>query len=410
MTYDLLIKDIGELATPQEIRAKGKEMEKIKILKDVDIGISEGKIERIGNLKNEKAKEILDAKGGLLLPGFVDSHTHLIFDGTREHELDLKLKGVPYLEILKRGGGILYTVKKTRLASKEKLMEKGRRILDKMLSFGSTTVEVKSGYGLDLETEIKILEVIKQLNEEHPVDLVPTYLGAHVVPPEFKNKKEEYIQFITDQVLPKIGEKRLAKYCDVFVEKNVFDIEDARTVLENGMKYGLMPKLHVDEIENIGGSRLASEVKAVSADHLIKTSEDEMRILAKNNVVANLLPGTSFMLMKEYAKAREMMKYNLVVALSTDFNPNCWILSMPVVMSLATYCMKMTPAEVLTASTINGAASICLDHKIGSITEGKQADLVLLELENFKQLPYMFAVNPVQAVVKRGEVVYKNNI
>jgi len=411
MSYDLLINNIGQMATPPARRVAGREMNALTMKESIDIGILDGKIERIGDLKGEKARSTLDAKRKLVLPGFVDSHTHLVFDGTRERELDLKLQGVPYLEILKRGGGILYTVKKTREAAKEKLVRNGKKLLDSMLSFGTTTVEAKSGYGLDLDTEIKLLEVMKELDLQHPIDVIPTFLGAHALPPEYKNDKDAYLDLMIDSALPIIRERKLAKYCDVFLEKGVFDVEDSRRLMTRAMKHGLMPKLHVDEIANIGGSRLAAELKAVSADHLAKTTKEDMKLLAENNVVGNLLPGTSFMLMKkDYAPARQMVEHDMCLALSTDFNPNCWVLSMPVIMTLGCYCMKMTVGEALSASTINGAASLCLDHVRGSITEGKQADLVVLDLENVYQLPYMFATNPVVAVVKRGEVAWKKEL
>jgi len=408
MTYDLIIGNIGQLATPPDRRVAGKDMGKLIARENVDIGITDGVIQRIGDLKGEKAGSTLDARGRLVLPGFVDSHTHLAFDGTREFELDLKLQGVPYLEILKQGGGILYTVRKTREASKEKLIENGLKLLDTMLSFGTTTVEAKSGYGLDVETEIKLLEVIRELDERHPIDVVPTFLGAHALPPEYKGRKDAYLDLLTDQALPIIEERGLARFCDVFLEKDVFDVEDSRTLMTRAMNHGLMPKLHVDEIANIGGSRLAAELGAVSADHLAKTAPGDMEVLATGNVVGNLLPGTSFMLMKrDYAPARQMVEKNMCLALSTDLNPNCWILSMPVVMTLGCYCMKMTVGEAISASTINGAGSVCLDHVTGSVTEGKQADLVVLDLDNVHQLPYMFATNPVSAVVKKGTVVWK---
>ena len=408
MSYELKIENIGRLATPGAGRVAGENMNDLTILENVDIGISEGKIACMGDLKGEKAETTLDARGRLALPGFVDSHTHLAFDGTREFELDLKLKGVPYLEILKRGGGILYSVKKTREAPKKKLIRNGLKLLDTMLSFGTTTVEAKSGYGLDVATELKLLEVIQELDQRHPIDVIPTFLGAHALPPEYRGRKDDYIELMTEGIMPRIQEQGLAQFCDVFLERSVFDVEDSRSIMERAKHYGMIPKFHVDEIENLGGSLLAAELKAVSADHLAKTTMTDMKALARNGVVGNLLPGTSFMLMKkDYAPARQMMEAGMCLALATDFNPNCWILSMPVAMTLSCYSMKMTVGEAITASTINGAAAVCRDHITGSLTVGKQADLVLLDLENEGQLPYMFATNPVLAVVKKGKVVYE---
>ncbi len=407
MHYDIIIRNIGQLATPLQRRVCGPAMDELTILENVDIGISEGKIERIGDLKGEKAKEVIDAGKRLAMPGFVDSHTHLPFHGTREFELEMKLKGAPYLEILKQGGGILYTMKKTREATKEQLVQNGLKLLDTMLAFGTTTVEAKSGYGLDVETELKLLEVIGELNQRHEIDVIPTFLGCHTLPPEYKGNREGYLDLMTEGIMPEIERRGLASYCDVFLEDGVFNVEESRHLMEKAKKYGMKAKLHVDEIVNLGGSRLAAELGAVSADHLAKTSPEDMKALAEAGVVGNLLPGTSFTLMKDYAPARQMIEAGMCLALSTDFNPNCWVLSMPVVMSLSCYNMKMSPAEVFSAATINGAASVERDAEIGSLHEGKQADIVLLDLDNYKQLPYMFATSPVMAVLKKGELVYE---
>ncbi len=402
MNFDLVIKGTGEIVTlagPARAR-HGGEMSEIGVEKGLDIGIRDGRIAAIE--PNLDGDSIIDAEMGVVMPGFVDPHTHLIYAGSRENEMAMKLQGLSYLEILERGGGILSTVRETRGASKEQLIAEAKRRVKTMLSFGTTTAEAKSGYGLDLETEIKSLEAIADLNEETEIDLIPTFLGAHAIPPEFESSSK-YIDFIIDSVLPVVKEEKLAKFVDIFCERNVFSREDSLRFLSAAKDMGFGLKIHADEIENLGGAALAAELGAISAEHLLKTTEEEVEIMADAGVIGVLLPGTPYSLMeKEYADARKMIEKGMAVAVATDLNPNCWTESMQFIVSLSSYMMRMTPEEAITASTINAAYAIGLGDEIGSIEVGKKADLIVLDAKNYRCLPYHFGVNLVKTVVKDG--------
>ncbi|MFW9906849.1 MAG: imidazolonepropionase, partial [Candidatus Thorarchaeota archaeon] len=342
-------------------------------------------------------------------PGFVDPHTHIIFDGSRENELEMKLNGMSYLEILNAGGGILKTVKATRKASVEKLVANGKKVLDRMMKFGTTTVETKSGYGLDVDNEIKSLRAIKILNNEHPIDLISTFLGAHAIPPEYKNKKEEYIDLIISEMIPKIASEELAEFCDVFCEEGIFSIEETKKILSVAKHFGLKPQIHIDEIVDTNGALLAAELNAVQTGHLLKSNDEGLKAMAKMGVIATLLPGTPFSLMlKDYAPARKMIDFGIPIALATDLNPNCWTESMQIIIALACYKMKMTPAEALTAATLNGACALQKQDQIGSIEIGKKADILIFEVPNYNFLPYQFGVNLIDKVIKNGKIVFKN--
>ncbi len=333
------------------------------------------------------------------MPGFVDPHTHLVFSGSREFELDMKLRGFSYMDILKKGGGIFYTVTETRKASEASLIEQSKKRLDNMLKHGTTTCEAKSGYGLDTETEIKILKINEKLNKKHPVDIVSTFLGAHAVPEEYS--ADEYVDIVIDEMIPKV--KELACFCDVFCEKDVFTVEQSKKILDAGKKYGLIPKIHADEIVDTGGAALAAEVGAISADHLLHSNEQGIKQMIKQGVVGVLLPGTPFtLMMKEYTDARKMINMGLPIALATDLNPNCWIENMQFIIQLACYNMKMTPAEAITASTFNAACAIGLNAKIGSLEIGKQADIIVLDCPSHLFIPYHIGVNLVNTVIKNG--------
>ncbi len=347
----------------------------------------------------------IDAQGALVTPGLVDAHTHLVFGGWRQGEIPLKLRGATYLDILRAGGGILDTVRHTREESREQLLEKSRGFLDEMLSLGVTTAEIKSGYGLDKENELKQLSITRQLQAEHPMDLVSTFLGAHAIPDEYKGRADEYIDMLISQVLPQVAEEKLAEFCDVFCEDSVFDVEQSRRILLAAQKLGLRSKIHADEIEEIGGAQLAGEVQAVSAEHLIATGEKGMEAMAKGGVIAALLPQTSFYLGKTFAPARRMIELGIPVALASDFNPgSCPSLNLQLSISLGYLRYRMLPEEVLTAVTINAAAAIGREHLVGTLEEGKQADLVIWNAPDMETLCYRFGSNLARTVIKKGVV------
>ena len=403
-TVDVLIKNANEIVTlkgPNGPRKK-KEMNELSIIENGSVAIDNGTIVDVGKNLSYSADKIINAKGKTVLPGFVDPHTHVVFAGSREFELDMKLKGLSYMDILKSGGGIFYTVEKTRKATKEQLVQQATKRLDKMLSYGTTTCEAKSGYGLDTETELKILEVNKKLNESHPIDIVSTFLGAHAIPKE--KSADEYTNEIINEMIPKIG--HLSKFCDVFCEEGVFTVDQTKRILEAGKNHGLIPKIHADEIVDTGGAALAAEIGAISADHLLMSSENGLRKMAKKGVIGVLLPGTPFSLMQEsYAPARKMIDIGVAVALATDLNPNCWVENMQFMIQLACLKMKMTPAEAITAATFNAACAIDLNDKIGSVEKGKKADILILDCPNYKFIPYHFGVNLVNYVIKDGDIV-----
>lgn len=376
--------------------------------------ISDGAIVDVGKtetvLKDNKSMgvEKVDASGRLVMPGFVDAHTHLVFAGSREFELEMKIKGKSYMEIMREGGGIYRTVRDTRAESAEGLYSQAALRLENMIAHGSTTIEAKSGYGLDLENEIKILETILKLGEDYPADIIPTFLGAHAVAPEFEGRPDEYIQFIVGEVLPEVSRKGLATFCDVFCEKGVFTVEQSRKVLLSAKELGMGLKVHADEFSTTGGAELAAEVGAISADHLAKPSDDGIMAMARKDVVGVLLPGTPYSsMLGQYADGRRLIDLGVPVALATDLNPNSWNESMQFVISLACYKMRMSPAEAITAATINAAAALGLDKRIGSIERGKRADIIILDVPSHAHIPYRFGTNLCSLVVKDGKKVWE---
>ena len=400
-----LITNIGMLATPLGTSARrGAEQGRIRILRDAWILVEDGKISGIGTgdppiLPGRR----VNAGGKLVTPGLVDAHTHLIFGGWRQNELGLKLHGVSYLEILARGGGILSTVKSTREASEEELYDKARAALEEMLALGVTTVEAKSGYGLDQETELKQLRVIRRLNETQPVDLAATFLGAHALPTEYQNDREAYLRLLCETVIPRVAEEGLAEFCDVFCETGVFTAEESRRILEAGKRHGLIPKIHADEIDPIGGSQLTKEVGAISAEHLIVCPTEGIDAMAEAGTVACCLPATSFYLGSTYAPVRDMIRAGVPVALASDFNPgSCPSLNLQFVMNLGCLRYKMTPEEVLTAVTLNGAAAINRADSIGSLEPGKKADLVIWDAPDLDYICYRMGSNLAEIVIKDG--------
>ena len=354
--------------------------------------------------------ETIDAQGRLVTPGLIDAHTHLVFGGWRQNEIPLKLKGAGYLDILRAGGGILSTVRATREASGDELFERSRAFLDELMAQGVTTVEVKSGYGLDKETELKQLRVIKRLNEAHPMDAVATYLGAHAIPEEYALRSGEYIDFIISDMLPEIKRQSLAEFCDVFLETGVFGVEESRKLLTAAREMGFGLKIHADEIDELGGSQLAGELGAVSAEHLIATGERGMEALAKGGVTAALLPCTSLYLNKSFARARDMIARGIPVAVATDFNPgSCPSLNIGLCMTMAYLKYRMTPEEILSAVTINAACAVNRGGSTGTIEPGKQADMVIWNAEDMEMLCYRMGSNLAGTVIKNGAIV-KNNI
>ena len=354
--------------------------------------------------------QTIDAQGRLVTPGLIDAHTHLVFGGWRQNEIPLKLKGAGYLDILRAGGGILSTVRATRKASGEELFEKSRAFLDEMLAQGVTTAELKSGYGLDKETELKQLRVIKRLNEAHPMDAVATYLGAHAIPEEYALRSGEYIDFIISDMLPEIKRQGLAEFCDVFLETGVFGVEESRRLLTAAREMGFGLKIHADEIDELGGSLLAGELGAVSAEHLIATGERGMEALARGGVIAALLPCTSLYLNKSFARARDMIAHGIPVAVATDFNPgSCPSLNIGLCMTMAYLKYRMTPEEILSAVTINAACAVNRGGSSGTIEPGKQADMVIWNAEDMEMLCYRMGSNLAGTVIKNGAIV-KNNI
>lgn len=404
----LLIHNIGMLATPTGMEARrGADQGQIEVLENAWIYIENDEIIAYGN-RNQPITlgQKLDAGGRLVTPGLVDAHTHLIFGGWRQNELAMKIRNVPYLDILAAGGGILSTVKATRAATEEELRKKASAALDEMLGFGTTTCEAKSGYGLNLEDELKQLRVIKGLNKSHPVDVVPTFMGAHAVPPEFKDDREGYLDLLCKKLIPAVAKQKLAKFCDVFCETGVFTAAESRRILETAKEYELLPKIHADEIDPIGGSVLAGELGAISAEHLIVCPDDGIRSMAEGGTIACLLPATSFYLNSTYAPARKMIEAGVPVAMASDFNPgSCPCLNLQLVMNLGCLKYRMTPEEVLTAVTLNAAAAIGMADKVGSIERTKQADLVIWDAPDLNYLCYRLGSNLTHQVLKKGVFV-----
>lgn len=407
-----LITNIGMLATPEGVAAaSGTAQGAIHYYKDAWLAVAEdGTIAAIGEgevpAEYQDADEVIDAQGRLVTPGLVDAHTHLIFGGWREHELALKLKGVPYLEILARGGGILSTVRNTRLATEEELAEKAAEALAMMMEMGTTTCEAKSGYGLSLQDELKQLRAVRRLQTSQPVELVPTFLGAHAVPEEYKENREEYIRILCEEMIPAVAEEGLAEFCDVFCETGVFTAEESRVILEAGKKHGLIPKIHSDEINPIGGTELTAEMGAISAEHLICATDEGIDAMRRGGTVACCLPATSFYLNADFARARDMISAGVPVAIATDFNPgSCPNLSLQFAMNLGCYKYRMTPEEVLTAVTLNAAAAINRADTIGTLEAGKRADMVIWKADNLDFILYRFGNNLAGTVIKAGKIV-----
>ncbi|MDD4184682.1 MAG: imidazolonepropionase [Candidatus Izemoplasmatales bacterium] len=413
MKASLLIHNISHLYTQANTPpVKGKKMSDIICLDNAYLACNEAKIIAFGSgeydqLIDEKTV-VIDANGMILLPGLIDSHTHLVHGGSREDEFALKLEGVPYLEILKQGGGILSTVQKTKAASFKELYDKAKASLDEMLLYGVTTIEAKSGYGLDLDTEIKQLEVAKKLNHDHPIDIVSTYLGAHAYPEEYKDNKKAFVDKIIND-LETIKKLDLAKFVDVFCEEGVFGLQETEAIISRAKEIGLIPRLHADEMHPLGGAGLGIKYQAASVDHLMAVSDQDIMKLAESDTIANLLPATSFFLNKAYAPARKLIDSGAAVAVSSDYNPG----STPsenfqLTLQIAGNKLRMLPNEILTASTINPAYHLGVAHDRGSIAIGKNADFVLMKASNIEYLIYHYGINHTAHVFKNGVMVVKD--
>jgi len=409
---DLLIKNAKELLTLASDKPKtGKDMQDLGIINDGAVAVDNGKIIAVGTTtsinREYKAQIVLDASDKVVMPGFIDPHTHPVFVNTRENEFEMRLQGKTYKEISQSGGGIRASINDVRKASKEELLRLSVKRVSKMLAQGTTTIEAKSGYGLSLESEIKMLEAINELDEKTPIDVISTFLGAHEYPEEYKENHEKYIEIIINKMLPEVVDKGLADYCDIFCEEHVFDIEESRRILRHAKKLGFKIRMHADELEPIGGAELAAELGAISADHLVAVSDEGIKQMKKKSVIPILLPATTFSLgLKQYAPARKMIKKGLPLALASDYNPgSCNCDSMQTVITLACLQMKMLPAEAIVASTINAAYSLEMADKVGSLEVAKNADILIMDMHSYQYLPYHIGSSSVEKVIKNGKIL-----
>jgi len=389
----------------------GQSQGKISEVRDGCFLVENGRIAAIGTaseVKNALKGEVkeFDLEGAAVIPGFVDPHTHACFAATRENEFSMRLTGTPYLDILKAGGGILSSVKKVRAASEEELFSFSRGLLAATLQYGTTTIEIKSGYGLDTETELKMLRVIERLGKETPQSVVATFMGAHAVPAEHKPNPEAYVALLEDEMLPAVARQGVAKFCDIFCEEGVFSVHQSRRILNKAKELGFKIKIHADEVNDLGGAALAGELRASSAEHLLAASDSGIATMAQNGTVAVLLPATAYSLKKPFARARAMIERGVPVALATDFNPgSCFCASMPFVFSLAVMCMNLTPEEALVGTTLNAAWAIGAEKDAGSLEPGKRADFVVLDGETPAVLAYASGTRPIRSVWIAGEWV-----
>lgn len=414
--YDLLLFNIGQLLLPTSSSRplKGEEMKRLHVIEKAALAVKDGRVAWLGQSEEGvklEALSYLDVQGKVISPGLVDPHTHFVFAGSREHELALKQAGIPYLDILASGGGILSTVQSTKNSTEDELLAKSSFHLERMISYGVTTVEGKSGYGLDRETELKQLRVMKKLQEKYPIQIVSTFLGPHAIPTEFKGKSDQFMDEMIS-LLKEIKEQSLAEYVDVFCETGVFTVEQSRRFLEEGKKLGFGMKIHADEIDSLGGTELAVTLGATSADHLVAASEDGIKQLGTSNTVAVLLPGTTFYLGKEYyARARRMIDEGAAVALATDFNPgSCVTENLQMIMSLAALKLNMSAEEIWNAVTINAAFAIGKEGVAGTLKMGAQADFVIWDIPNYHYLPYHFGVNHANSVFVAGKMIRRNEL
>ena len=418
---DTLIVSANELVTMDtyggRVPLRGSKMQDIGLVENGAVAISGQEIVAFGEthdllseLEIDGDTRIIDAKGKTVTPGLVDPHTHPVFAGTREKEFAMRIEGKSYMEIAAAGGGILNTSRLTRQMSIDRMIANGSKYLARMITHGTTTLEAKSGYGLSTESELAMLQSIKYLDQTEKLDLVPTFLGAHEIPEEYRDgRADEYVELVIEEMLPFVAKKELAKFCDVFCETGVFDIEQTRKICLAAKKLGLGIKLHADEIKPIGGAELGVELGAVSVDHLVEVSPEGIEAIASSNTVAVLLPGTSLFLGKgKFAPARDLIDAGAVVALATDFNPGSSpTTNLPLIMSLACTAMRMTPKEVWPAVTLDAAFAVGLGERIGSITIGKQADLIIWDAPNHSIVPYFYGESLAEMVIKKGKIIWR---
>lgn len=411
---DLFVKNISQLVTVAAGGARvktGRAMRDLHILSDAGVLCRGGRIVWVGPMAEwhqilPDGHPEIDASGAVVLPGFIDSHTHAMFSGSRAEEFVLRAEGAGYQQIADQGGGILSTVRRVREAGKRELKRGTSKFLTDMMRQGTTTVEIKSGYGLDMDAEIKMLEAINELRDEEIISVVPTFLGAHAVPPEFHGDPGGYVDLLCDRMIPYIGKKKLAAFCDVFCERKYFGVEQSERILREGKRWGMAPKIHADELTSLGGAELAAEVGAVSADHLECVSERGVARLAEAGVVAGFLPGVSFFLNHGYAPARTMIDAGVPVAIASDFNPgSCMSFSMPLMMTIACTQARMTPEEAITAATLHGAAALGIAGEVGSIEIGKRADLLIADIPDYRSLAYHFGTNHIRTTIKNGTIL-----
>lgn len=408
---DLLLHSATQLLTLTPAPQRGMQLGALNIVEDGALAISAGRIVAVGPTAELRAHytatHTVDASGRVVLPGLVDPHTHVIWAGDRANEFEMRLAGKTYLEIMNAGGGIMSTVRQTRAASSEQLVSEARARLQRMLKHGTTTLEAKTGYGLDTATELKMLEVIQRLNAEGPWELIPTFIGAHAIPADYANRTDEFVELVVSEMLPAVAERFPGIFCDVFCEEGAFTVAQSRRILERARELGFRLKIHADEFVGLGGTKLAVELGAASADHLVYTPDEDIAALGGGETVAVGLPGTPFGLaQRDYTPAPKILAANGLLALASDLNPGTtWCESMQMVLALACRYMKLTPAQAIAAATINAARAIGRDADLGSLTVGKQADVVLLGVSDYRQLGYRYGTNLVELVIKAGRVV-----
>ncbi len=419
MSSHLLITGASQLLTLRgRVPRRGKSLSDIGVIRDGALLIRDGVIAAVGtrleieSLPESSSAEKLDIGGRVVLPGFVDSHTHLIHAASRAEEYELKIRGASYEEIARKGGGILNSVKKLREATAESLKKRAHATLLEFAAHGTTTLEAKSGYGLNVASETKILRLHRELSVEQPLEIVSTFLGAHVVPSEFRNKLDgsaKYVALLTDKLIPGVAAEQLAEFCDVFCDRGAFSVSEAKKILEAGKQHGLSPRLHAEQLTRSGATQLGVHLGAASCDHLEQVNKTDIRALAKSNTVATLLPGCDFHLgLKKYAPARALIDAGAIVALATDYNPGTSpTVSMPMILSLACSQLRMSPAEAIVATTINAAYSLKREKRIGSFESGKQADIAVFDVDDYREIPYYFGVNKCWMTIKKGQPVFE---